>query len=748
MACILCTAGMAEELILEGKVRDANTHREIPNVNIYIAELNIGTTTSPIGRFRLRVVNPDPQMIVTFQHVAYDTLNLTIEEVLSRKYIDMQERVVLAPVVQVEPLEDQLEVEKDISSTVSVIGAQVFDLSGYIDAGELLRTDYSIQVDEELSGKKTVSIRGGTPDEVVVLYNGVKLNNALDNVFDISLIDLTDVQRFEIIKGSNTTLYGSEAFSGVINVVPRAQQDYNIRLQHRFGTFDSRSWGVSLYKNLGRFHGSYSIKKGGWKRQFADEPEGRRRLENDSEHHTASLVYNFSETPTGKPLSSLGIMYLRSAMDYHNERDTENLSNLNQMISMRFTGDMGSFLRNVSISGAYQWLDEQQFLRFFAVSADSGFFGRDVSERSWHFNADKSWRFRYVEFLAGYQFKDSHLSFADNRSSFVTKSSFLERSTLQRRSQGVVGILKLRLPSRSRFVQGVNFDLSVRYDRVIDKPVEVAPEVQGTATEKRPRKTFSGNSWKEGMIKFSTHVSGTDGKNAFTAFFNVGTNVKFPTLLQEISNREVLLTESTRPNLQPERNRNIEVGFEFIRETRHMPVVYGWEISANFFRNTYDNKFRPYFLPGTPIAVYDNVADASISGFEGKASLYLFRKKMTMELGASRYFFSDPATFPFKYDRKLTLNVFLDHGGYSLRLHAFREGEQIAKIRSNDPGGFSEQRIPAYTNLNVYFGKTFEFHRFNLILNLSARNLLDDDFALEGLTLRDRRYYVTLAVQY
>jgi len=35
-----------------------------------------------------------------------------------------------------------------------------------------------------------------------------------------------------------------------------------------------------------------------------------------------------------------------------------------------------------------------------------------------------------------------------------------------------------------------------------------------------------------------------------------------------------------------------------------------------------------------------------------------------------------------------------------------------------------------------------------LILNISLRNLLDDDFKLEGLTLRDRRYYLTLGVQY
>ncbi len=165
-------------------------------------------------------------MTVTFQHIGYDTLSLTLEKVLSTKTIEMQERVILIPMVEVESMEEQFEIEKDLPQTISILDAQTYDLHGYIDAGDLLRTDHSIQVDEELSGKKSVSIRGGNSDEVIVLYNGIKMNNTLDNVFDISLIDLTDLERLEVIKGSNTALYGPEAFTGVINVIPRSQQDY------------------------------------------------------------------------------------------------------------------------------------------------------------------------------------------------------------------------------------------------------------------------------------------------------------------------------------------------------------------------------------------------------------------------------------------------------------------------------------------------------------------------------------------
>ena len=120
---------------------------------------------------------------------------------------------------------------------------------------------------------------------------------------------------------------------------------------------------------------------------------------------------------------------------------------------------------------------------------------------------------------------------------------------------------------------------------------------------------------------------------------------------------------------------------------------------------------------------------------------------MTFEFGASRYFFSDPATFPFKYDRKFTFNLRIAEQGYAFQIFAFKEGEQVAQIR-NLKGGFSEVIIPSFANFDVHFSKSFSINRTKLFLNTSLRNLADDDFRLEGLALRDRRFYITLGIQY
>lgn len=746
-ALLLSTLLPAQELVISGRIRDANTHREIPSANVYVKELAVGTVSSSTGRFSLRIHDADPEMVVTFQHVAYDTLQMTVEEVLTSDDIEMQERVIALPMVQVETADDLLEIKKDLPQTISVIDAQAFEVSGYSDAGDLLRTDHSIQVDEDLSGKKTLSIRGGSPDEVVVMYNGVRMNNSLDNVFDISLIDLNSIEQFEVIKGSNTALYGPEAFSGVVNMVPRSRQDYNLGFQQRFGTYDSRDWGLNFYKGVGKFHATYDMKKASTTRNFSNVtvPDDK-ELENSSQFNSANISYYIAEDAGGRPISSASLTYVRSESDSRNDRDNETVNGTNQLISARFQGD-GGRMKDVSATVAYQWSDETQMLRFFDIpTQESGFLQRGIESRSLQLSADKAFRMRAFQLLVGYQFRHTRLQFQDER---LLKSQDLltfRPVALDRQHHGIVAIGKLKSPTNSTFLNHLAFDISLRYDIVDEQQAYQGLSAQASGAFKDFAKFYPADSWNEGMVKFSTHLNGNNGVFAFNSFLNIGTNVKFPTLLQQISTRELLSAINEQPHLQPERIHSLELGVELGREVRQESGVFGWKISGNFFRNTYQNKFRSFLLPGTPLPVYDNVRSASINGFETRQSLFLFDKKMTFELGGSRYFFSDPETFPFKNDRKLIFDVRLNQAGYSLLFHAFREGDQVAQLRTQE-GRFSTVTIPHQTNIDLHLSKSFELERYRLLLNASVHNLLDDKFELEGLQLRERRYSLTLSLQ-
>ena len=233
----------------------------------------------------------------------------------------------------------------------------------------------------------------------------------------------------------------------------------------------------------------------------------------------------------------------------------------------------------------------------------------------------------------------------------------------------------------------------------------------------------------------------------FNSYLNFGKNVKYPTLFQQISIPDPTATGAFTPNLRPEKNTSIEIGTSLTKELTNNLKIYGWQISGNYFQNAYDNKFRSFSSPNIPVAYYDNVPNARISGIETKTKVFLYKKKVTIELGLSKYSIVEKAAFPFKSDFKRTMNLVFDHAGWSLQIHWFRESEQAGWLRFPD-GNFALVTLPDYGNFDLHMSKNYHLYGMKYFMNFSARNILDDDEVLQGLTIRDRRFYLTVGLQY
>jgi len=65
------------------------------------------------------------------------------------------------------------------------------------------------------------SIRGSTGNQVLVLIDGIRLNNTEEGGFNLSLIPLGAVERIEVMRGGGSYIYGADALGGVINIVTK-----------------------------------------------------------------------------------------------------------------------------------------------------------------------------------------------------------------------------------------------------------------------------------------------------------------------------------------------------------------------------------------------------------------------------------------------------------------------------------------------------------------------------------------------
>ena len=109
---------------------------------------------------------------------------------------------------------------------VSVISAEMIQANQGKSLGELLQQSVGVSVVGARSAPGTnqeIYVRGANTGQVLLLMDGFPLNDPshISSVMDWNLINLANIERIEILKGGQSTLYGSDAMAAVINLVTK-----------------------------------------------------------------------------------------------------------------------------------------------------------------------------------------------------------------------------------------------------------------------------------------------------------------------------------------------------------------------------------------------------------------------------------------------------------------------------------------------------------------------------------------------
>jgi len=120
------------------------------------------------------------------------------------------------------PLRRESSLERSTSS-VTVIGAEDIARSAALDLPSLLKTVPGITATANggLGADSSVSLRGTTPAQTLVLVNGVRAGSATTGTVNLSSIPLASIERIEIAKGAHSAQYGADAIGGIINIITK-----------------------------------------------------------------------------------------------------------------------------------------------------------------------------------------------------------------------------------------------------------------------------------------------------------------------------------------------------------------------------------------------------------------------------------------------------------------------------------------------------------------------------------------------
>lgn len=119
--------------------------------------------------------------------------------------------------------------QSNIGSSVSVVTQEELQQGRYPNVVQALRKVPGLDIVQSGSagGNAAAFIRGADSDQTLVLLDGIELNNPAspNRSFNLANLTLENIDRIEVIRGPQSTIYGSDAMGGVINIISKKAKD-------------------------------------------------------------------------------------------------------------------------------------------------------------------------------------------------------------------------------------------------------------------------------------------------------------------------------------------------------------------------------------------------------------------------------------------------------------------------------------------------------------------------------------------
>lgn len=283
-----------------GLVEDSKTNEPLIGANIYIQGTSVGTTTNSKGMFVLEKLK-NGTYTLNISYLGYKTFihKVTVKGDNIQLAIKLEESSNILDEIVVTGTGTEHMVRQAPVRT-EVINRKALDSYGGRSLEDILSgVSASFNFNESTMGSG-MKMNGLGNSYVLVLIDGKKIHGDMGGQNDLSLINPANIDRIEIVKGAASSLYGSDAIAGVINIITKKQHgkadinnslrtgSYGELIDHLVASLKIKDWRVT-------FKGDY--KQGdGW--QNTDKEIMRSgTVVNNSVTMTSNRFFDYKLTP-------------------------------------------------------------------------------------------------------------------------------------------------------------------------------------------------------------------------------------------------------------------------------------------------------------------------------------------------------------------------------------------------------------------------------------------------------------------
>jgi iron complex outermembrane receptor protein len=435
-------------------------------------------------------------------------------------------------------------IDREISRTpahVSIIDEAKIATSNARNVPDLLRNEAGVFVtDTTGNGRKyNIDLRGfgeTSGQNVLLLIDGRRINQADLSGIDWSLISLERIQRIEIVRGSRgSVLYGDNATGGVINIITKEGGEFNVGGKTSYGSHDT--FNASIFNSAETSALSYSLSAA-----FQDT-DGYRDNSNSeakdigvglrfypSDHVTFDLSSDYHKDKTGLP----GAILLSDLNNGVSRRTATNPDDYTEIEDYYLKGGSEIFFNeqgSLRLDASYRQRNNEAFASFFGGNY-TGKTAMDTTALTPRLVLKNEIFSMGNSIIIGVDYYDTKAS-VDNRSEFFGS---VDVATYRFSKKNYSGYIQNELAFNN------NLDVSVgyRHDR--------ASYDFGNASTEKPK--FTENIFSTGLnfrYRGSSYL-----------YLSYATGFRYPAL-DELFN---YMTNTVTTDFEAQRTNNIEIGFK------------------------------------------------------------------------------------------------------------------------------------------------------------------------------------------
>lgn len=515
----------------------------------------------------------------------------------------------------------------NVAVPTQLVSNKIIQQSGSVRLNDILQEQTGLFVTSGSSASSPgggvfgngLQIQGLSPDYTMILIDGEPIIGREGGVIGLARFTVANIKQIEIVKGPSSSLYGSEAMGGVVNIITQQPQQDRLTSSFRYGRFNStdadiiaslkkQKWGLQLFGNRNSSDG-FDLDKNTpgntvdpfsnytTQARFTYRPSAKTKLSLSGRYFNdvQNNFYPTTDITSGTTFNIVG------------DARTKDI-NLNPVITQQFSKNIRSSLR--------LYYSRYQYRQALNKEADHSLYYFDFFQQDFYRAENQTdWQWR----------KNNSLSIgAGLATDILNTTRYAEKKSDDIRYLFLQN--EWKASSTLTVIGGIRYDDNTAYQSKLSPKLAISYKTsQKLQVNISYGSGFKAPDFRQLYLNFTNDAAG--------GYMIYGANEVTFEQLQQQQQQGLISVILPRANqlalLKPEVSKGLNAGFRYDANER-------LSITANFFRNDIDNLIQydiiAYRNNNAPVYSYFNIDKAMTEGTEWQFQ-YALNKKFLLQGG-------------------------------------------------------------------------------------------------------------------